>query len=51
MYASALEGEESMHIKYINYSDKEIFALYYRAINTIYYNISFKSKMILIVIK
>lgn len=46
-----MEGVKPMNIKHISYSDKKIFVLYYRAINTLYYNINFKSGTILIIIK
>ncbi len=40
-----------MYIKYIHYFDKKISALYYRSANTLYYNVNFKAKFKLIVIK
>ncbi len=33
-----------MQIKYINYDNHTIYALYYRENNTIYYNINFTGK-------
>ena len=33
-----------MSVKYIRYDNSNVYALYYRANKTLYYNLSFKSK-------
>lgn len=39
------------HVKYINYDNQDIYALYYRKNNTIYYNLNFDGKTQIITYK
>ena len=38
---SLIEGRDRMNRKYIHYDNPEVYALYYRETNTIYYNMDF----------
>lgn len=49
--APTIKGVDRMIKKHIYYKDKTIFALYYRATNTIYYNLLFVAETKLILVK